>query len=102
MKTYLMKDEDGKLISFEIPNWKVSRNRATKIIASISRVKITRSPKRLLSWFREDVFCEFELNGLSFEIEEPFGDNSRFLIGSKQNYDFYKEIAVIEQAFRED
>ena len=44
-------------------------------------------PKKILSWFREEVFCEFELNGVHFQIDEPYGDNSRYWIGpiNKEN-----------------
>ena len=101
MKTYPFNNNDGKLISFEIPNCNVSRNQATQIIASVAGVKITRFPKKMLSWFREDVFCEFELNGLKFDIEEPFGDNSRYLIAGEKNYNSCDEIVLIEKTFKE-
>lgn len=40
-----------------------------------------RRPKAILSWFREQTFCEFEVEGVRFEAEEPYGDNSRYWIG---------------------
>lgn len=84
MKTFPEYTEDNRLHSFEINNLTCGRNKATKIVESISGVKVLRRPKKLFSWFREEVFCEFELDGIKFQIDEPFGDNSRYWIGSPQ------------------
>lgn len=85
MKVYPYFDNAGNLISFEVPNWKVSRNRAVRIVAGVNGVEIIRGPKKLFSWLSEAVFCEFIIQGNSYEIEEPFGDNSRYLISSVSN-----------------
>ncbi len=55
MKVYPYFDEGGNLISFEVPNWKVSRNRAVRIVASVESVEIVKAPKKRFSWFREAV-----------------------------------------------
>lgn len=85
MKVYPYFDDFGNLISFEVPNWKVSRNRAVRIAAGVSGVEIVKAPKKVFSWFREAVFCEFTIQGNLYEIEEPFGDNSRYLISGVNN-----------------
>ncbi len=85
MKTYPQYTEDNRLHSFEISNLLCGRSRATKIVEAIPEAKILRKPKKILSWFREEVFCEFELDCIKFQIAEPFGDNSRYWIGSLQN-----------------
>ncbi len=33
---------------------------------------------RRFSWMGEDEFCEFELEGQTFVVYEPFGDSSRY------------------------
>jgi hypothetical protein len=99
MKTYPAYTEDNKLHSFEIDNLLCGRHKATKIVESIPGATIIRRPKRLFSWFREEVFCEFELEGVRFQIDEPFGDNSRYWIGSPQK-DNSKPIEKVLEAFK--
>ena len=70
----------------------------TRIASNIPGAKILKKPK-VLSWFKEDVFCEFELNNKQFTIEEPFGDNSRYLIGTNPPGNC-EELEIIEEAFR--
>jgi len=53
---------------------------------------------RLFSWLRESEFCEFEFEGVSFAAEEPFGDNSRYLIGRKPS-GHSDQIEVVRRAF---
>jgi len=98
MKTYPQYTEDNKLSSFEINNIFCSRKKATRVIETIPGVKVLRRPKRFLSWFREDVFCEFELGGATYLVEEPFGDNSRFWIGPLQK-DVDGSIGKVLEAF---
>lgn len=98
MKVYPYFNESGNLISFEVPNWKVSRNRAARITASVEGVEVTKAPKKLFSWSREVVFCEFKIRQHSYEIEEPFGDNSRYLISSAGKPAFGLEIVL--EAFK--
>lgn len=88
----------GKLQSFEISNDKLSRFRVAKIVAAVPRVVVTKRPKRFFSWFREEIFCEFEINGVKFDIEEPFGDNSRYSVGNK-GHCWCKELELIKKAF---
>jgi len=45
-----------------------------RLLAEFSGATVIRKPKRLFSWFREGAFCEFE----------PYGDNSRYWVGKKE------------------
>lgn len=82
MKTYPIKTNDGRLLAFEIPNWRLSRSGACVVVERIPGVVLVRRPK-IMSWFRESAFCEFKVEGELYEIEEPFGDNSRYWVGPK-------------------
>lgn len=88
------------LHAFEIDNFKVSRKLAAKIAEGIPNSKIIKHPKRFLSWFREEVFCKFEINGIRFQIDEPYGDNSRYWIGKLEEGGFCKELLEVEKAFK--
>jgi len=66
-------------------------------IRKICEAKILKVPK-FFSWLREEVFCEFELSGYLFQVLEPFGDNSRYWIGPKDNT-WHPEINIIKSAF---
>ncbi|NOX60267.1 MAG: hypothetical protein GXP29_15605 [Planctomycetes bacterium] len=82
MKTFDVEDSQSRLIAFEIENAGIGRRGVCALISSIPNTEVTRSPK-LLSWFREDAFCEFVVDGEPYIVEEPFGDNSRYWIGPK-------------------
>jgi hypothetical protein len=72
--------EDGRLRALEVTNTFLSRGRACRIVEKIPGAQLVRKPRL----FRDsDAFCEFTLAGGTFFIEEPFGDNSRYWIGSK-------------------
>ena len=82
MKTYNLTDSNGELIAFEVSNTLLSRRKAVKVIEKLNGVEILKRPK----WFsfkNQDVFCEFVYEGTTYQIEEPWGDNSRYWIGPK-------------------
>ena len=80
MKTYELLDSEDRLFAFEINNSGIGRHGVCRVIEGIPGTRLTRKPK-FLSWFREDSFCDFEVDGETFVVEEPFGDNSRYWIG---------------------
>ena len=99
MKTYPIYNEQHELHAFEINNAFIGRRATTRIAASIPNVKLMKKPK-FFSWFRDGgVFCVFKLNNKEFTIEEPFGDNSRYLIISNPP-NHYPELSEIEAAFK--
>jgi len=88
----------GEAFAFEVGSIFISRRRLCKILGRIAGVRILRSPLPL-SGFREEEFCEFELNGELFAAWEPYGDNSRFWIGPASGTPS-KSIQVLIDAFR--
>lgn len=80
MQTIDIKNENGDLIGFEVQNVLIGRNKVVKTISSITGSEILLRP-RLFDG--AEVFCEFRLGGEDFVVEEPFGDNSRYLIAHK-------------------
>ena len=84
MKVELHPHDDGTLSSFMVDNVFLGRRGFVRVVEKIPGARITRRPRKLLSWFREDSFCEFEINGAKFVAEEPYGDNSSYWVGSKE------------------
>ena len=80
MKTYDLLDEGGRLCAFEVSVSETDRRGICRVVESIPGAKLTRKPK-LFSWFREEEFCEFEVDGEKYVAWEPYGDNSRYWIG---------------------
>ena len=77
MRIFDIRAEDGKLHGFEVENTWLSRRGVARIVGSIPGVRIRRAKS---GWFSRDDFCEFDVNGVGFVAEEPFGDNSRYWI----------------------
>jgi hypothetical protein len=82
MKIYDLHDEQNRAFAFEIPNLLLGRRGVCRIVKSIPGAKVVRKPK-FLSWLRESTFCEFIVDGETYEVEEPFGDNSRYWVGPR-------------------
>lgn len=82
VKTYGVKDEEGRVVAFEVPNFLVGRRGVCRIVRTISGVRLIKEPRR---WrlVADDEFCEFEVEGVRFVAFEPFGDSSRYWIGPK-------------------
>ena len=97
MKIYDITDSIGDALAFEVNNLTLGRRGACEIAAGIAGAQVLRKP-RALSWLREEVFCELELNGVRFQIAEPFGDNSRYWVGPVPTRPV-AELAVVRNAF---
>lgn len=80
MKIHEIRDEAGRIAAFEVANF--GRHRAARFVSKIPGVNVIKRQKHF-QFTADDEFCEFELNGKRFFILEPFGDNTRFLIGPK-------------------
>jgi hypothetical protein len=101
MKTFDIRDSEGCLKSFEISSG-MGRRRAGKVIENIPGVNLIRVTSGF-SWNiivpnRDEIVCEFELGGITFEVSEDWGDSSRHWIGP-QDCAFYPEIEIIKEAF---
>lgn len=99
MKIFPMIEQSGQLHAFEISNSFVSRSSVVRIVRKIPRVTISSKPK-LLSWFRESKFCSFTVDGQKFSVEEPFGDNSRYLVSAEPPGPCM-QFEAVEKAFAE-
>ena len=80
MKTYELLDEDGRFFAFEVGNSGLGRRGVCDVVETIPGAQVVRRPK-FLSWFREEEFCEFVVDGKMFVAWEPYGDSSRYWIG---------------------
>jgi hypothetical protein len=80
MKLYDIKDESGRIFAFEVANF--GRHRACRFVGKIPGVAVLRR-QRHFQFSSKDEFCEFELEGQRFVVEEPWGDNSRYWVGPK-------------------
>jgi hypothetical protein len=82
MRVHELRDAQGLVHAFEISSL-MGRRMACRAAASIPGVRLTKKYK-LFSFSSEDgAFCEFELNGEQYAMEEPFQDNSRYWVGPK-------------------
>ena len=99
MRTFDVLDEGGRLHAFEVENFPLGRRGLVRVVKTISGATIIRKPLRLFSWFREEEFCEFAVGERRFVACEPFGDNSRYLIGTIPPGSC-PEITTVRDAFR--
>jgi hypothetical protein len=97
VEVFDLNDSSGRLFAFEVDNTALTRRAVCHLVAKIPGCRVSRKP-RLLSWFREDGFCEFQIGEATFVAEEEFGDNSRYYIGPRPPRSV-PEIAVVRQAF---
>jgi|SRR5580658_4983966 hypothetical protein len=99
VKTFDLLDADGRLHAFEVENFPLGRRGLVRVITTIPGATIIRKPLRLFSWFREEDFCEFTIGAKRFVANEPFGDNSRYWIGTIPP-GWCAEITTVRDAFR--
>lgn len=97
MKVYELHDKEGHVFAFEVENAFLGRAGVCRVVSSIPGARLIRKPK-FLSWLREAEFCEFEIGERRFVVEEPFGDNSRYWIGTKPP-SWCKEVKMVIDAF---
>lgn len=71
MKIYDHRDDEGRLLSFEVPN--VGRRYFLRLLRSAV-------PSSQLLQQKDDHFGTIHWNGTTFEVTEPWGDSSRYLI----------------------
>lgn len=104
MKVHDIPLRDGRVAAFEVDNLRLSRRRLCKIVERIPGARLVRRP-RLFSWFVEDVFCVFEVGGVCFEAQEPYGDNSRYWVGpagtgaNGKLLEYHVELERVREAF---
>lgn len=96
----IKKEESDFMHAFFIENILLGRDGAVEVVKTIPGATILETP-RFLSWFREDIFCKFEVNGVPFEIEEPYGDNSLYWVGKSPEGGACPELEEVANAFRQ-
>ena len=74
MRVRDLHDEEGRVFAFEVRNFFRARADVCQVASTIPGVRIVRKPKTFC-WFREDVFCEFEVDGVTFIGWQLFDDN---------------------------
>ena len=97
MKVYDITDDEGRIFAFEVDNTPLGRQGAWRVVRAIAGARVIRRPRRF--WlFDPDEFCEFELDGVRFVVEEPWGDNSRYWIGPTPPR-WVPQTAIVRDAF---
>jgi hypothetical protein len=97
MEIHDLRDPEGRVFAFEIENTNLGRHGACRVAQRIPGARIVRRQRRF-AWSKRDDFCEFEVDGVTFVIEEPFGDNSRYWIGPKPPR-YVAQTAVVRDVF---
>jgi hypothetical protein len=97
MRTWPLYAKTGELCAFEVPNTLVGRRVIAKFLKRIPGVEVTKLPK-LFSW-RDDDFVHFQYGGERYIVEEPWGDNSRYLVSTETESGFV-HMAEIQSWFR--
>ena len=98
LKVYDYK-RDGALLSFEVRNVVIGRRGAWRIARGIPGARmITTPPVPVVGWFGRDDFCRFTIDSTEIVIEEPWGDNSRYLIRASPPRPV-PELLIVREAF---
>ncbi|MBX6364960.1 MAG: hypothetical protein IRZ00_13910 [Gemmatimonadetes bacterium] len=82
MQIFEILDDDGRLVGLEINRFPLGRRGVCRVVRSIPRVRVRKAP-RFLSWFSEEPFCVFELNGELYVASNRAGEEGRFRIAPK-------------------
>ena len=97
MNTAELRNDGGTLAGFSVSNFFLRREGVPKIVQKIPGARIVRKqrPFRLAG---PDDFCEFELDGRTFLVIEPFGDNNRYWVVTEPFGDS-PQLAMVKDAF---
>jgi hypothetical protein len=94
MKVHDLKDEQGRVFAFEVPNTLLTRRGACKLVESIPGARLLSGRAEL----RQQEFCSFEVQGKNFKVWEPWGDNSRYWVGPEPAQ-WCEEVSIVRDAF---
>jgi hypothetical protein len=98
MRIFDIQDSEGRVCAFEVSNFFFARLDVCGVVSRIPAARLIRKPK-MFSSFREDEFCEFEVEGVKFVAWEPFGDNTRYWIGPEPPR-WVPQIDAVREAFK--
>jgi hypothetical protein len=94
MKVHDLKDKQGRVFAFEVPNTLLSRRGVCKLVRSIPGAHVLNGRAEL----RQEGFCTFEVQRQKFKAWEPWGDGSRYWIGPEAP-GWCEQISVVRDAF---
>ena len=96
MKTYKLSREDGSSLGFEIENIYITRQKTATLLKKIDGV----SDVQFCKLFSQgnDVRITFKYLEKECIVWEPYGDNSRYWIGSNNENEVI-DFSLIENAF---
>ena len=95
MHTEKYVSEEGEFRGFGFPNTLLGKNGTLDVIKSLPGVDILHFDKHIFT----EKFCTFRIRGETFQVSEPFGDNSYYdIFSDKPNSTTLHEI---HKAFEE-
>jgi hypothetical protein len=100
METYPTIDEkSSRVLAFEIDNIYVSNSNVARTLSKVDGVAEVRVRKPFTKW--EEIHIWFKYMNHDCVVWEPFGDNSRFWIGSKNPKEATLDMIKVETAFKQ-
>lgn len=100
MKTYPLVDKaHGHMYAFEIENVYIGLATVVRLLNQIDGVSDARVQKMFSMAY--DMRAEFKYRGKDCVVVEPFGDSSRYWIGSRDSDNATVDIREIENVFRQ-
>ena len=97
MKTFPF-NKSGTTTAFEIQNLLISRRAVARVLRGVSGVSDVKLGGHFGS--KNDVRVSFKYHGADYEVEEPYGDNTRYIVGPKDPTNTLRSVAEIEDAFQ--
>lgn len=97
MRTFPVKDAEGRLVAFEVPNAYVGVASIARLLTSADGVA---EVKRRHPFSPGDVHVRFKHNGVACIVWEPYGDNSRYWIGPEAGVSEGHDFAGVHGVFR--
>lgn len=79
MKTKELRDDSGIVTGFSVGSARLTRWGVPRIIRAIQGAQLIRK-QNAFRLAGPDDFCEFKVDGKTFRVIEPFGDNSEFWV----------------------
>lgn len=99
MRIYPIVTEDGKRSSaFEIENVYIGPTRIADLLTEVHGVRDVQLRKLFSK--SSDIHIEFNYHGLPYIVWEPYGDNSRYWIGPKDQITGTPDVTALEEAFK--
>lgn len=99
MKTYPILDKvHGRVAAFEIENAYVGIGAVADLLSKIDTVSDVQARKLFSK--SGDIRVEFKYRGKDCVVVEPFGDNSRYWVGSLNLESTMTDLGEVENAFK--